>query len=91
MFTPACEPYLLSEYGSDYISDTPVKLLDRLLHCPRRFQDEEVQSPQLHLSGQGCAGLPIILMQTRTAKIYIDEDQINSMVSDRTTTWSPIL
>lgn len=27
-----CEPYLQSEYGSDYTTDSPVKLLDRLYY-----------------------------------------------------------
>lgn len=32
VFTAVCEPYLQSEYGSDYATDSPVKLLDRLYH-----------------------------------------------------------
>lgn len=42
VFTVCCEPYLESEYGSDYISETPVKLLDRLLYGQREHIDEEV-------------------------------------------------
>jgi hypothetical protein len=42
VFTVCCEPYLESEYGSDYISETPVKLLDRLLYGQRQHLDEEV-------------------------------------------------
>eukprot|EP00879_Flechtneria_rotunda_P011648 GHRR01012168.1.p2 GENE.GHRR01012168.1~~GHRR01012168.1.p2 ORF type:complete len:166 (-),score=14.90 GHRR01012168.1:2427-2924(-) len=30
VFTVACEPYLESEYGADWMSEAPVKLLDRL-------------------------------------------------------------
>lgn len=32
VFTVCCEPYLESEYGAEYGSDAPVKLLDRLVH-----------------------------------------------------------
>ncbi|KAK9908877.1 hypothetical protein WJX75_004161 [Coccomyxa subellipsoidea] len=42
VFTVCCEPYLESEYGADYISETPVKLLDRLLYGQREHIDEEV-------------------------------------------------
>ncbi len=42
VFTVCCEPYLESEYGSDYISESPVKLLDRLLYGHRQHIDEEV-------------------------------------------------
>lgn len=33
VFTVACEPYLESEYGNDWMSDSPVKLLDKCVHC----------------------------------------------------------
>ncbi|GAQ91114.1 HrtA/DegP protease [Klebsormidium nitens] len=42
VFTPVCQPYLESEYGSDYDYDTPVKLLDRMLHGMARSDDEQV-------------------------------------------------
>ncbi|GLI60058.1 hypothetical protein VaNZ11_001910 [Volvox africanus] len=42
VFTTASEPYLQSEYGSDYGSDAPVKLLDRLYHGFPKTADEEV-------------------------------------------------
>ncbi|KAG2497712.1 hypothetical protein HYH03_004449 [Edaphochlamys debaryana] len=42
VFTTASEPYLQSEYGSDYGSDAPVKLLDRLYHGFPSTPDEEV-------------------------------------------------
>ena len=47
VFTVCCEPYLESEYGADYISETPVKLLDRLLYGQREHIDEEVTRQQL--------------------------------------------
>ena len=47
VFTVCCEPYLESEYGVDYISETPVKLLDRLLYGQREHLDEEVHSQHL--------------------------------------------
>ena len=43
VFTVCCEPYLQSEYGADYVSDSPVKLLDRLLHGQRQIPDEQVR------------------------------------------------
>jgi len=42
VFTVACEPYLQSEYGSDYATDSPVKILDRLYHGMPKAADEEV-------------------------------------------------
>ena len=42
VFTAASEPYLASEYGGDYLSDSPVKLLDKLLHGWRASPGEEV-------------------------------------------------
>lgn len=42
VFTPASEPYLQSEYGSDYVSDSPVKLLDTLFHGVKKEKDEQV-------------------------------------------------
>lgn len=42
IFTVCSEPYLLSEYGADYMSEAPVKLLERLMHGERREPDEQV-------------------------------------------------
>ena len=42
VFTPASEPYLQSEYGADYVSDSPVKLLDALFHGVKAHPDEQV-------------------------------------------------
>lgn len=42
MFTCCSEPYLQSEFGGDYITESPVKLLDRLLHGYRKHEDEQV-------------------------------------------------
>lgn len=42
VFTVVTEPYLQSEYGGDYHSTAPVKLLDRLLYGHKRWPDEEV-------------------------------------------------
>lgn len=42
VFTHCSEPYLSSEYGANYITDSPVKLLDRLLHGDRSQTDEQV-------------------------------------------------
>lgn len=42
VFTVCCEPYLQSEYGGDYTTDSPVKLLDRLFHGFPKSSDEEV-------------------------------------------------
>lgn len=42
IFTPCCEPYLSSEYGPDYVSESPVKLLDALMHGVKKSQGEEI-------------------------------------------------
>ncbi len=42
VFTPCCEPYLASEYGVDYPSDSPTKLLERLLYGFKRKPGEQV-------------------------------------------------
>lgn len=42
IFTPCCEPYLSSEYGPDYVSESPVKLLDALMHGVKKSQAEEI-------------------------------------------------
>lgn len=42
IFTVCSEPYLLSEYGADYMSEAPVKLLERLMHGERVEPDEQV-------------------------------------------------
>ena len=42
VFTPASEPYLQSEYGPDYVSDSPVKLLDAMLHGVKAEAGEQV-------------------------------------------------
>lgn len=42
VFTPCSEPYLISEYGSDYGTESPVKLLDRLYHSYPKSADEQV-------------------------------------------------
>ena len=42
IFTVLSEPYLLSEYGVDYMSEAPVKLLEHLMHGERVEADEQV-------------------------------------------------
>lgn len=42
VFTVVTVPYLESEYGSDFESDAPVKLLDALFHRQKSFGDQEV-------------------------------------------------
>ena len=41
VFICCSEPYLQSEYGSNYITDSPVKLLDALLFGHREHEDEQ--------------------------------------------------
>ena len=43
IFTVCSEPYLLSEYGVDYMSEAPVRLLERLMHGEQAEADEQVQ------------------------------------------------
>jgi len=59
VFTVCCEPYLQSEYGVDYVSESPVKLLDRLLHGQRRVPDEQARP------ARALAGLPARVGRTR--------------------------
>ena len=42
VFTPCCEPYLASEYGGDYDTDSPVKLLDKLLYGMKQTAKQQV-------------------------------------------------
>ena len=42
VFTTANEPYLESEYGVEYMSEAPVKLLDQLYHGSPASADEQV-------------------------------------------------
>jgi hypothetical protein len=42
VFTPCVEPYLASEYGGDYDSDSPVKLLDKLLYGLKQTPKQQV-------------------------------------------------
>ncbi len=42
IFTVCSEPYLLSEYGAEYISEAPVKLLEQLMHGERLEPDDQV-------------------------------------------------
>ena len=44
VFTSLCEPYLISEYGTDYLGDSPVKLLDQLLHGRKEQPEQQVCS-----------------------------------------------
>ncbi|CAI5501381.1 unnamed protein product [Closterium sp. Naga37s-1] len=42
VFTPAVQPFLQSEYGSEFEFESPVSLLQKLLHGHAEHQDEEV-------------------------------------------------
>ena len=42
IFTVLSEPYLMSEYGGDYLSESPVKLLELLMHGERKNPDQQV-------------------------------------------------
>lgn len=42
IFTVLTEPYLASEYGDDYGSEAPIKLLALLLHTHKRDSDQQV-------------------------------------------------
>lgn len=42
VLTTLTEPYLRSEYGLDYHSSAPVRLLDKLLHGHKNWPDEEI-------------------------------------------------
>jgi len=42
VFTVACEPYLQSEYGREYGTQSPVRLLDRMYHHFPQSREEEL-------------------------------------------------
>ena len=42
IFTVCCEPYLDSEYGDAFVSDSPVRLMDLTMHGHRDFKEQEV-------------------------------------------------
>lgn len=42
VFTPVVQPFLESEYGSDYEFDSPVRILDKLLHGQAEYGDQQV-------------------------------------------------
>ncbi|CAI5520853.1 unnamed protein product [Closterium sp. Naga37s-1] len=42
VFTPAVQPFLQSEYGSEFEFESPVSLLHKLLHGHAEHEDEEV-------------------------------------------------
>lgn len=41
IFTVCCEPYLDSEYGADFVNDSPVRLMDLTLHGHREVIEQE--------------------------------------------------
>jgi hypothetical protein len=42
VFTVACEPYLESEYGNEWVGEAPIKLLDKLSEMPGQAGEEVV-------------------------------------------------
>eukprot|EP00882_Tetradesmus_deserticola_P024365 GHRQ01026626.1.p1 GENE.GHRQ01026626.1~~GHRQ01026626.1.p1 ORF type:complete len:256 (+),score=77.21 GHRQ01026626.1:318-1085(+) len=42
VFTVACEPYLESEYGAEWVGEAPIKLLDKLSEMPAQAGEEVV-------------------------------------------------
>jgi hypothetical protein len=42
VLTVACEPYLESEYGSEWVGEAPIKLLDKLSEMPGQAGEEVV-------------------------------------------------
>ncbi|WIA13005.1 hypothetical protein OEZ85_006615 [Tetradesmus obliquus] len=42
VFTVACEPYLESEYGGEWVGEAPIKLLDKLSEMPGQAGEEVV-------------------------------------------------
>ena len=61
VFSVCTEPYLQSEYGSDYMSDSPVKLLEKTLHGKRQTPDEEVTITQPALGRLESSGLSALV------------------------------
>mmetsp|Transcript_6608 Transcript_6608/g.24533 ORF Transcript_6608/g.24533 Transcript_6608/m.24533 type:complete len:570 (+) Transcript_6608:152-1861(+) len=42
VFTPVTVPYLRSEYGKEYEYESPVKLLEKMLHAQAKAKDEQI-------------------------------------------------
>eukprot|EP00850_Spirogloea_muscicola_P009186 SM000051S17546 [mRNA] locus=s51:220822:226189:+ [translate_table: standard] len=42
VFTPVCQPFLVSEYGPEFEYETPVKLLDKMMHGMAEYDNEQV-------------------------------------------------
>lgn len=42
VFTAVTAPYLESEYGVEYMSDSPVRLLDSMLHGFQEYSGQQV-------------------------------------------------
>ena len=42
IFTVCCEPYLDSEYGDAFVSDSPVRLMDLTMYGHREVIEQEV-------------------------------------------------
>ncbi|ERM99532.1 hypothetical protein AMTRI_Chr10g230760 [Amborella trichopoda] len=65
VFSAISVPYLRSEYGKDYDYDSPVKLLDKLLHSMSQTEDEQL----------------VVVSQVLVADINIGyEDIVNTQV-----------
>eukprot|EP00898_Chlorokybus_atmophyticus_P008573 jgi/Chlat1/8717/Chrsp9S08549 len=62
VFTIACEPYLRSEYGEEFMYDAPVKILDKLLHAMPKTPDEQV----------------VVLAQVLASDVTIGYEDINN-------------
>ena len=52
IFTVFSEPYLMSEYGVEYMNDSPVKLMEQLIHGERKNPEQQV------LSSLPCSAFP---------------------------------
>jgi hypothetical protein len=65
VFTPVCVPYLRSEYGTHYDFDSPVRLLEPMMHGHAQHADEQL----------------VVLSQVLAAEVNIGyEDTVNTAV-----------
>lgn len=60
VFTAVVEPFLLSEYGQDYEYETPVDILQKLLHGMAEHEDQEVVVLSQVLANECSIGYEVI-------------------------------
>jgi hypothetical protein len=79
VFTVACEPYLESEYGNEWVGEAPIKLLDKLSEMPGQAGEEVVVVGQV-LADEATLGYEDVSNMRVSAWILL---QVNGVESGR--------